>query len=72
MSKTLTVKISDALIKRYAGDTDVGTLRDARHPELRFRFKSEARGSWFLVLHQNGKSSWKNWAIIRPLKPPVC
>lgn len=59
MSKTLAVKISDALIKRYADDAGVGTLRDSRHPELRFRFKSGARGSWFLVLHQNGKSSWK-------------
>ena len=59
MSKTLAVKISDALIKRYAADANVGTLRDTRHPELRFRFKSGARGSWFLVLHQSGKSSWK-------------
>jgi len=59
MSKTLAVKISDVLIKRYADDASVGTLRDTRHPELRFRFKSGSRGSWFLVLHQNGKSSWK-------------
>ncbi|WP_435234506.1 tyrosine-type recombinase/integrase [Psychromonas sp. PT13] len=59
MSKTVAVKISDALIKRYAKDPSVGTLRDTRHPELRFRFKSGERGSWFLVLHQQGKSSWK-------------
>ena len=40
MSKTLAVKISDVLIKRYAADASVGTLLDTRHPKLRFRFKS--------------------------------
>lgn len=59
ISKTQTVKISDALIKRYAADLNVGTLRDTRHPELRFRFKSGVTGSWFVVLHQHGKTSWK-------------
>lgn len=58
MSKTLSVKISDALIKRYAVDPSVGTLRDTRHPELRFRFKVGARGSWFLVSYAKGKTRW--------------
>ena len=67
MNKTVTVKISDALIRRYEGDVEVNTLRDVRHPELRFRFKADCRGSWFLVLHQFGKSTWRklgNWPAV--------
>lgn len=59
MSKTVAVKLSDALIKRYADVTNVTTLRDGRYPNLRYRFKSYGvRGSWFVVLHQNGKTRW--------------
>ena len=34
MSKTVAVKISDALIKRYAKEPSVGTLFDLHHSEL--------------------------------------
>ncbi|RON24420.1 integrase [Pseudomonas brassicacearum] len=48
--KTLTVKLSDAEIKRNAKIEHVRDLRDASHPALHFRFaKNRARGSWYLL-----------------------
>ena len=60
-SKTITVKISDKEIKNYES-TKITTLRDHRFPALRFRFKAENCGSWFVVLNSNGKTTWKKIA----------
>jgi len=54
MSKTLAVRISDAQIKRYAGDDSVEWLSDTRHKALFFRYTSTG-GSWWLVVYRNGK-----------------
>ncbi|WP_210014936.1 tyrosine-type recombinase/integrase [Pseudomonas palmensis] len=49
MSKTLTVTLSDAEIRRHA-ESEVRDLRDTRQPAFRFRYKQDrARGSWYLV-----------------------
>lgn len=50
-SKTLTVAISDAEIRRHAGG-EVRQLRDIRHPELRFRYSTTDRnkGAWHVVV----------------------
>lgn len=49
MTKTLTVSLSDAEIRRHA-ESDIRDLRDARHPAFRFRYKQDrTRGSWYLV-----------------------
>lgn len=58
MSKTLTVTLSDAEIRRHEA-SDVRDLRDARQPAFRFRYKQDrTRGSWYLV---NG-SKWNKIA----------
>ena len=61
MTKTLVVKISDKEIKKHE-NTKITTLRDHRFPALRFRFKAENRGSWFVVINNNGKTIWKKIA----------
>jgi integrase len=51
MSKTLTVNLSDAEIRRHVDNPNVRDLRDARQPALRLRFKQDRnRASWYLVL----------------------
>lgn len=52
-SKTLTVTLSDAEIRRHAAG-DAGQLRDTRHRELRFRYSSvdRSRGAWHVVFRQ--------------------
>ena len=63
MAQTLQVQISDAVIKRYAGDLTVGELNDPRHP-LRFRYRNDrSKGSWHLVRYDKG-GKWRkaaNW-----------
>ncbi|MQU22154.1 tyrosine-type recombinase/integrase [Pseudomonas helleri] len=63
MAQTLQVQISDAVIKRYAGDLAIGELKDPRHP-LRFRYRNDrSKGSWHLVRYDGG-GKWKkaaNW-----------
>jgi integrase len=60
---TLTVSISDAVIKRHAEDPHVTELNDPRHP-LRFRYRNDrSKGSWHLVRYVNGPK-WRkaaNW-----------
>lgn len=60
---TLTVPISDAVIKRHAEDPNVLELNDPRHP-LRFRYRNDrSKGSWHLVRYANGPK-WRkaaNW-----------
>lgn len=50
-SKTLTVAISDAEIRRHAGG-EVRQLRDIRHREIRFRYSTTDRnkGVWHVVV----------------------
>ncbi|SPO68130.1 site-specific integrase [Pseudomonas sp. JV241A] len=52
-SKTLTVTISDAEIRRHAAGT-ARQLRDTRHRELRFRYSTtdRSRGAWHVVFRQ--------------------
>lgn len=63
MGSTVNIKVSDAIIKRYAGDPSVTELKDPRHP-LRFRYRNDrSRGSWHVVQYSNG-GKWKkagNW-----------
>jgi len=50
--KTLTVSLTDAEIRRHAQSGHVRELRDARHPELHFRYSTvdRSRGSWHVVV----------------------
>lgn len=63
MPITLQVQLSDAAIKKHAADLDVAELKDPRHP-LRFRYRRDrSRGSWHVVIYDNG-AHWKkasNW-----------
>ncbi|MHA6195549.1 tyrosine-type recombinase/integrase [Pseudomonas wadenswilerensis] len=50
MSATREVKLSEAEVRRQAGDSSVRDLRDPRHPGLYLRFWSNReRGTWHLV-----------------------
>lgn len=50
--KTLTVVMTDAEIRRHAQLEHVRALRDARHPQLHFRYSTvdRRRGSWHVVI----------------------
>ena len=50
--KTLTVVMTDAEIRRHAQLNHVRALRDARHPQLHFRYSTvdRTRGSWHVVI----------------------
>ncbi|MEZ7177265.1 site-specific integrase [Pseudomonas mosselii] len=52
-SRTLTVTLSDAEIRRHAAG-DARQLRDTRHRELRFRYSTidRSRGAWHVVFRQ--------------------
>lgn len=52
-SKTLTVTLSDAEIRRHAAG-DASQLRDTRYRELRFRYSTtdRTRGAWHVVFRQ--------------------
>lgn len=55
---TVRVPISDAVIRRYAGQA-VKQLTDARYP-LRFRYGADRKtGSWFVVKTGSGKTVWR-------------
>lgn len=59
MSKTLTLEISDAAIRRYAEDPTIRELNDARLP-YRFRYdKKRLGGSWHVVQSVQGKAKWR-------------
>ena len=65
MSRTLTVNLSDAEIRRQAENTSVDTLRDPRHPGLYFRYtRARSRGSWYLVVNR----SWRRISGFPELK----
>ncbi|MBF8720205.1 tyrosine-type recombinase/integrase [Pseudomonas guariconensis] len=50
MTATREVKLSEAEVRRQAGDKSVRDLRDPRHPGLYLRFwSSRDRGTWYLV-----------------------
>ncbi|WP_062388803.1 tyrosine-type recombinase/integrase [Pseudomonas abietaniphila] len=50
--RTLTVVMTDAEIRRHAGRQHIRALRDARHPELHFRYSTadRSKGSWHVVV----------------------
>lgn len=55
----VTLKISEALIASYILDLSIGELKDQRHPlVLRFHAGRE-RASWFVLVHESGKTLWK-------------
>jgi len=60
---TLSVTLSDAVIKRHASDPSITELNDPRHP-LRFRYRHDrSKGSWHVVRHNKG-DIWRkaaNW-----------
>jgi len=60
---TLSVALSDAVIKRHAIDPNITELKDPRHP-LRFRYRNDrSKGSWHLIRFDKG-AKWKkaaNW-----------
>ncbi|MBI6944227.1 tyrosine-type recombinase/integrase [Pseudomonas putida] len=59
MAHTLTLEISDAAIKRHAGDPSVRELNDSRYA-YRFRYnKSREGGSWHVVRSVKGKKIWR-------------
>ena len=59
MAKTLTLEISDAVIKRHAADPSVRELNDSRYA-YRFRYnKNRAGGSWHVVRSVKGKKIWR-------------
>lgn len=69
MSKTLTVNLSDAEIRRHVDNPNVRDLRDARQPTLRLRFKQDRnRASWYLVLG----STWHKIANFLTCLPRTC
>lgn len=58
MSKSVAVSLSEAVIKRHAGDSAVTQLRDTQRP-LRFRYrKNRERGSFYVVTRAQGKEHW--------------
>lgn len=58
MSKSVTVSLTEAAIKRHAVDSAITQLRDAQRP-LRFRYrKNRERGSFYVVMRAEGKESW--------------
>lgn len=50
--RTLTVVMTDVEIRRHAERQHVRALRDARHPELHFRYSTadRSKGSWHVVV----------------------
>lgn len=50
---TIVVALSDAELRRRAGDLDAVLLRDPRHPGLYLRFTEDRpRGTWYLVVRK--------------------
>lgn len=58
MSKSVAVSLSEAAIKRHAGDSAITQLRDTQRP-LRFRYRqNRERGSFYVVTRAQGKEHW--------------
>lgn len=62
MAKTVTVRLSDAAIKKYATNLEVGEINDPLHP-VRFRYKQgRQRGSYYVVTFSASKATWRKIA----------
>lgn len=58
MSKSIAVSLSEAAIKRHAGENEITQLRDPQRP-IRFRYrKNRERGSFYVVTRTEGKERW--------------
>ncbi len=58
--QTITIKLSDTVIKRHAADDQVYQLKDPRH-NLYLRFhKSRIKATWYFVKYANNKAIWHN------------
>lgn len=66
-AKTIDVKYSDAIIRRYLSNNGVRQLKDPRYP-LRLRFHSDrTAASWFVVKYAKGRTIWRklgNWPAL--------
>lgn len=64
---TVTVNLSESVIRRHLDDPAVTELRDPRNP-LRLRYNTARTGaSWHLVRYGNGAATWKkigNWPAV--------
>ncbi len=60
MRQTITIKLSDTVIKRHAADDQVYQLKDPRH-NLYLRFhKSRIKATWYFVKYAKNKAIWHN------------
>ncbi|MEX6504209.1 tyrosine-type recombinase/integrase [Pseudomonas zhanjiangensis] len=58
MSKTVTVTLSDTVIRKYTDNLEVRDLKDATRP-LVYRFrKNRSRGSLYVIKYAHGKGGW--------------
>lgn len=58
--QTVTIKLSDTVIKRQAADEQIYQLKDPRH-NLYLRFhKSREKATWYFVKYANNKANWCN------------
>ena len=55
MSKTLNIKITDAVIKQTLGDSSIRQIRDPRYPLYFIVNRTRTGGSWTYVHYQHGK-----------------
>nr|WP_321238765.1 tyrosine-type recombinase/integrase [uncultured Tolumonas sp.] len=65
-SRTLTVALTESVIRQYANDHVIAELNDPVLP-LRLRFKTDRTASWFAVNYLAGKAVWRkigNWPTL--------
>lgn len=59
MTQTLSVTLSDAVIRRHINDPTVRQLKDPRYP-LRLRFNADRkRASWHVIKYAGGGTCWR-------------
>lgn len=59
MSQTLSVNLSDAVIRRHINDPSIRQLKDPRYP-LRLRFNADrTRASWHVIKYASGGTRWR-------------
>lgn len=59
MTQTLSVTLSDAVIKRHINNPSIRQLKDPRYP-LRLRFNADrTRASWHVIKYAEGGTRWR-------------
>lgn len=64
--KTLTVALTESVIRQYSGEHQIAELNDPVLP-LRLRFKTDRTASWHAVNYSGGKAVWRkigNWPTL--------